>query len=260
MYLTSSQYLDEWNRLQETLSYEAVRQGKHSDILDDVAKGVLRVDDAFLRDMEIWRADLAEHLHKQARFIDRTLNQRELNHLVLFERTIDRIVFLRIAEDGNLESYGSLERAASVRRNVYNKIKPSSTATPTSDTIRLVPLRRRRQTRPNPDTLSMVIYIVDNVLRKIIRDLYPPKSAINSRSSPPTSSGKSTNASGQSHRSPQRRRKYNSGGRRKTRSAQSRRRLLHAQLYRRLHRQNTVGKLHRRGDAPAMLPRTCAYS
>jgi len=96
MYLTYSQYLDRWGWLREALSPEAVRQGAHRELLETTAKGVLRVDEAFLRDMEAWRVDLAEHLHKQAHFIDRRLNQRELNHLV--QRTIDRIVFLRIEE------------------------------------------------------------------------------------------------------------------------------------------------------------------
>ncbi len=174
MYLTSSQYLEEWQRLRETLSYEAVREGKHGDILETTAKGVLRVDEAFLRDMEVWRADLAEHLHKQARFIGRTLSQRELNHLV--QRTIDRIVFLRIAEDRNLESYGRLERAVSVRRNVYNEIKQLYLAADKRYNSGLFHFDPADKARPNPDTLSLEIYIVDNVLRKIIADLYPPKS------------------------------------------------------------------------------------
>ena len=174
LYLTHSQYLAEWERLREALSPEAVRLGRHRDILETAAKGVLRVDEAFLRDMEIWRVDLAEHLHKQARFIDRRLNQRELNHLV--QRTIDRIVFLRIAEDRNLESYGRLERAASVRRNVYNEIKQLYRSADKKYNSGLFHFDPADKTRPDADTLSMEIYIVDNVLRKIIRDLYPPVS------------------------------------------------------------------------------------
>ena len=173
MYLTHSQYLDQWERLQETLSPEAVRQGRHSDLLEATAKGVLRVDEAFLRDMETWRVDLAEHLHKQARFIDRTLNQRELNHLV--QRTIDRIVFLRIAEDRNLESYGRLERAA-LSKGVYAQIKKLYLAADRRYNSGLFHFNPADKSRPDADTLSLDIYIVDNVLRRIINDLYPPKS------------------------------------------------------------------------------------
>ena len=174
MYLTSSQYLDEWDRLRATLSPEAVRQGKHGDILETTAKGVLRVDEAFLRDMETWRVDLAPDIYKQARFIHRTLSQRELNHLV--QRTIDRIVFLRIAEDRNLESYGRLERAASVRRNSYNEIKTLYIAADRKYNSGLFHFDPKDKSRPDADTLSLDIRIGDGILRKIIADLYPPKS------------------------------------------------------------------------------------
>ena len=174
LYLTHSQYLAEWERLREALSPEAVRLGKHSDLLEATAKGVLRVDEAFLRDMETWRVDLAPDIYKQARFIDRQLSQREINHLV--QRTIDRIVFLRIAEDRNLESYGRLERAASVRRNSYNEIKTLYLAADRKYNSGLFHFDPNDKSRPDADTLSLDIRIGDGILRKIIADLYPPKS------------------------------------------------------------------------------------
>ena len=174
MYLTHSQYLDQWGRLRETLSPEAVRQGVHRDLLEATAKGVLRVDEAFLRDMESWRVDLAPDIYKQARFIERKLSQREINHLV--QRTIDRIVFLRIAEDRNLESYGRLERAASVRRNSYNEIKTLYLDADRKYNSGLFHFDPADKSRPDADTLSLDIRIGDGILRKIIGDLYPPKS------------------------------------------------------------------------------------
>ena len=174
MYLTHSQYLDEWERLRAALSPEAVRQGAHRDLLEATAKGVLRVDEAFLRDMENWRVDLARHLYKQAGFIFRELNQRELNHLV--QRTIDRIVFLRIAEDRNLESYGRLERAVSAQRHIYREIKRLYRAADQRYNSGLFHFDPADKSRPDADTLSLEIYIDDNVLRKIIGDLYPPRS------------------------------------------------------------------------------------
>ncbi len=174
LYLTHSQYLTEWERLRETLSPEAVRQGKHSDLLEATAKGVLRVDEAFLRDLENWRVDLAPDIYKQARFINRQLSQREINHLV--QRTIDRIVFLRIAEDRNLESYGRLERAASVRRNSYNEIKTLYLDADRKYNSGLFHFDPSDKSRPDADTLSLDIRIGDGILRKIIGDLYPPRS------------------------------------------------------------------------------------
>ena len=174
LYLSAAQYADNWKRLQATLSPEAVSQGRHSDLLEATAKGVLRVDEAFLRDMESWRGELAAHLHKQALFIDRQLNQRELNQLV--QRTIDRLVFLRIAEDRNLEPYGALERAAAVQRHIYREIKTLYRAADQRYNSGLFHFDPQDKSRPNADTLSMDIYIVDQVLRKIIGDLYPPRS------------------------------------------------------------------------------------
>ena len=171
-HLTSAQYPAAWTRLQETLSPLAVRQGKHKDLLAELGKGVLPVDAAFLRDMENWRGMLAEQLYKQARFIDRELNQRELNQLV--QRTIDRIVFLRIAEDRNLEPYGTLEQVAR-EKQVYEKIKNLYRAADKKYNSGLFHFDAD-DSRGAPDKLSMDIYIPDNILGKIIFALYPPQS------------------------------------------------------------------------------------
>ena len=172
-HLTSAQYPAAWTRLQETLSPLAVRQGKHKDLLAELGKGVLPVDAAFLRDMENWRGMLAEQLYKQARFIDRELNQRELNQLV--QRTIDRIVFLRIAEDRNLEPYGTLERVAR-EKQVYEKIKNLYRSADRKYNSGLFHFDPSDNSRGAPDKLSMDIYIPDNVLQQIVFALYPPQS------------------------------------------------------------------------------------
>ena len=172
-HLTSAQYPAAWTRLQETLSPLAVRQGKHKDLLAELGKGVLPVDAAFLRDMENWRSTLAEQLYKQAHFIDRELSQRELNQLV--QRTIDRIVFLRIAEDRNLEPYGTLERVAR-EKQVYEKIKNLYRAADRKYNSGLFHFDPSDDSRGAPDKLSMDIYIPDNVLQQIIFALYPPQS------------------------------------------------------------------------------------
>ena len=173
LYLTSAQYVDHWRQLHDTLSYEAVQQGKHRSILDAAAKGVLPVDAAFLRDMEGWRSVLAKELHKQALFVGKDLSQRELNLLV--QRTIDRIVFLRIVEDRNPDEYGRLERIAQ-GHNVYQQLKNLYRAADAKYNSGLFHFERADKSRPEADTLSMAIYIPDEVLRNIIYALYPPQS------------------------------------------------------------------------------------
>ena len=173
LHLDYGQYLDEWALLHSAFSREAVQQGKHRDLLEAAPKNVLPVDEAFLQDMEHWRRELARELHKQARFIDRELSERDLNLLV--QQTIDRIVFLRIAEDRSLEPESQLERAAQ-GQGVYKKLKDIYAEADRKYNSGLFHFDAADDSRPNPDKLSMEIYIPDSILRPIILDLYPPKS------------------------------------------------------------------------------------
>ena len=173
LHLDYGQYLDEWALLHSAFSRQAVQQGKHRDLLEAAPKNVLPVDEAFLQDMEHWRRELARELHKQARFIDRELSERDLNLLV--QQTIDRIVFLRIAEDRSLEPESQLERAAQ-GQGVYKKLKDIYVEADRKYNSGLFHFDAADDSRPNPDKLSMEIYIPDSILRPIILDLYPPKS------------------------------------------------------------------------------------
>ncbi len=173
LHLDCGQYLDEWALLHSAFSREAAQQGRHRELLDEAPKNVLPVDEAFLQDMERWRRDLARELHKQGHFIDRELSERELNLLV--QQTIDRIVFLRIAEDRSLEPEDQLERAAQ-GQGVYKKLKDLYIGADRKYNSGLFHFAAGDSRRPKPDRLSMEIFIPDSVLRPIILDLYPPKS------------------------------------------------------------------------------------
>ncbi|MCK4796902.1 MAG: N-6 DNA methylase, partial [Spirochaetes bacterium] len=65
-------------------------------------KGTSEVDKEFLKLIETWRAELAKNI--ALRNLDLTIY--ELNYAV--QKIIDRIIFLRIAEDKQMESYGNL--------------------------------------------------------------------------------------------------------------------------------------------------------
>ncbi len=64
-------------------------------------RGTETVDSAFLREIEGWRDALARDLASH-----NDLNGRQLNYAV--QMTIDRIIFLRMAEDRGIEDYGRL--------------------------------------------------------------------------------------------------------------------------------------------------------
>ena len=117
-YYEFSDYVDKWEEFAGLFSREAVANGALRNwVEDEKIRGATSVDQAFLREMEGWRATIAQDmaLHNPQ------LSQRELNLLV--QRTIDRIVFLRIAEDRNIENYGRLRRASSEGKQVYEELK-----------------------------------------------------------------------------------------------------------------------------------------
>jgi type I restriction-modification system DNA methylase subunit len=63
-----------------------------------------QVDDVFLDEMTGWREELAKNIHKN----NPDLTARQLNEVV--QRLLDRIVFIRIAEDRKVLEYGQLRR------------------------------------------------------------------------------------------------------------------------------------------------------
>jgi hypothetical protein len=65
-------------------------------------RGTAEVDNAFLEEIERWPTLLARNIALR----NPGLGQRDLNFAV--QRTIDRIIFLRICEDRGIESYGQL--------------------------------------------------------------------------------------------------------------------------------------------------------
>ena len=63
-----------------------------------------QVDDVFLDEMTGWREEVAKNIHKN----NPELTARQLNEVV--QRLLDRIVFIRIAEDRKVLEYGQLRR------------------------------------------------------------------------------------------------------------------------------------------------------
>ncbi len=174
LYLTYEDYLDDWEENLGLFTRDSVLERNHRRVLEDKPAGVLRVDEAFLRQLESWRDRLAEHIFKQAKFLDITLDTRRLNELVT--RTINRIVFLRIAEDRNLEPPGRLDIATRARSNIYSKLKSQFRAADKRYNSGLFHFDPEAVDRGEADELAMDIHINDDVISHIIQDLYPPKS------------------------------------------------------------------------------------
>ncbi len=170
MYLRYTDYLDRWDELAELFSPEAIRRGSFDKYAASGKRkrGTAEVDDAFLREIEEWRNELAKNLALR----NPELSQRELNFAV--QRTIDRIVFLRICEDRGIEEPGQLQALLN-----GNKVYP-----------RLCELFQQADDRFNsglfhftaekgrgePDELTLSLNIDDKTLKPIIKRLYYPES------------------------------------------------------------------------------------
>lgn len=169
-YWTYQQYADVWRELSARFSRQAVAAGSLRAWLEgERVRGATSVDQAFLGEMESWRAALAGEiaLHNPQ------LGQRELNLLV--QRTIDRIVFLRIAEDRDIEPYGRLRSAAAQGRRVYEELKLRFREADDKYNSGLFHFGAEQRDAP-PDALSLTVHIPDEPLRRIISSMYFPAS------------------------------------------------------------------------------------
>ena len=106
--LTYKQYLDQFDRLYDTFSHEAVEAGS----LDTLTRKLLQkktgdfaLDKHFLEDLSQWREelarDIAKHPKNRRRLSDYTLNES-------VQRILDRIVFFRVCEDREIEVENTL--------------------------------------------------------------------------------------------------------------------------------------------------------
>lgn len=168
-YLRYDHYLTKFDTLWEMLARDAVAAGS----LDRRAaavpekRGTETVDAAFLNTLEQMRADLAQGLIQQ----NPTLDVDGLRYLV--QMLLDRIVFLRIAEDREVEPYGDLERLAADRK----KEKPGQLYSELLDRFRAAATRYNSGLFDlSADTLSVTVSLPNDVVRQMLRGLYYPQS------------------------------------------------------------------------------------
>uniref|UniRef100_UPI0035AF6D88 Eco57I restriction-modification methylase domain-containing protein n=1 Tax=Promineifilum sp. TaxID=2664178 RepID=UPI0035AF6D88 len=169
-YWRYTEYADAWDEIAATFSRDAVLAGSLEQYAAERGgkRGVAAVDAEFLKEIEHWRDLLARHLALR----NPRLTQRDLNFAV--QQTIDRLIFLRIAEDRAIEPYGQLRDLA--------------TGPGTFDRLMAVFLRAdqrynsglfhfgHEKGRGDPDRLTPALQVDDKPLKEIIRALYEPVS------------------------------------------------------------------------------------
>ncbi len=104
MYYTFDQYLERLDEIYSIFARESVLKGSFDRYVEDTKRqrGTSEVDVEFLKEIEGWRDELARNLALR----NPQLSVHELNFAV--QRTIDRIIFLRMCEDRGIERYGGL--------------------------------------------------------------------------------------------------------------------------------------------------------
>ncbi|MFA5323384.1 MAG: hypothetical protein WC373_11995, partial [Smithella sp.] len=102
-YYTYKQYVEKWDEIAAVFSKDAILKGSFDKYAESsrAKRGTAEVDSAFLTEIESWRETFARNIA-----LRNSLTVRELNDSV--QRIIDRIIFLRIAEDRGIEDYGAL--------------------------------------------------------------------------------------------------------------------------------------------------------
>ena len=170
-YWKYTEYVDRWNELADLFSPEAIRRGSLDKFIAStrVKKGTAEVDAAFLGEIESWRDVLARHLAMR----NPDLAQRNLNFAV--QRTIDRLVFLRICEDRGIEPYGNLQAMAN-GPDVYRRLVEVFQRADDRYNSGLFHFSVEKDRSEPPDELTLGLAIDDKPLRDIIKNLYYPES------------------------------------------------------------------------------------
>ena len=163
MYINHTEYLDNFQKIWDMFSKKSILYGKFDKFTDDLTdkKGNESVDDEFLKDMEKWRELLAIDINHN----NKSLSESKLNFCV--QKTIERILFLRICEDKGIEHYGDLKKII-MMKDVYKHLCEKYKHADEKYNSGLFDFLN--------DNVTMNISISDKTLKNIISGLYYPES------------------------------------------------------------------------------------
>jgi len=165
---TYRDYVDKWDKIAGIFSKDAIEQGSFDKFVESAAgkRGTSEVDSEFLSDIEKWRDELAHNIATR----NRKLSPDDLNAAV--QRTIDRIIFLRMCEDRGIEPYGQLQRLLN-DEYLYSGLLTLYGRADKRYNSGLFHFEHEKG-RGEPDTLTPTLNIDNEILKKIIASLYYP--------------------------------------------------------------------------------------
>lgn len=169
-YIRYTDYPDRWDFLAGTFSKDAVLKGEFDRYCEsEKGRGAQEFDDAFLAEIEQWRKNLAVALARH----NKSLDEGQLNFSV--QRIIDRILFLRIAEDRGTENVGQLQALLNGDK-VYDRLRKVFRDADARYNSGLFHFEKEKDRDEAPDTLTPTLDVEDRTLKSIIEALYYPLS------------------------------------------------------------------------------------
>lgn len=171
LYLRYDEYPERFAEIAAIFSKEACEKGLlHAFAKNKTRfKGTSPLDKDFLADMESWRLTLAKNLAAR----NEALSVEELSRAV--QLIIDRILFLRVAEDRGLERYGRLAECAKAK-DAYAELKKYFLDADDKYNSGLFHFSAERGRTSDVDNLTPALTLDNKVLSEIINGLYPPLS------------------------------------------------------------------------------------
>ncbi len=166
-YFHFEEYPDRWRELWDVFSREAVWSGAFDQYAASKRKrGTSEVDVEFLKEMEGWRLALAGNIALR----NKDLSLDDLNESV--QRTIDRVVFLRMAEDRGLEPYEQLLKLCE-RPDIYSRfIHDLSRRADQKYNSGLFHFQQESGVSDEPDRITPKLVLDDKVFKPILQSLY----------------------------------------------------------------------------------------
>ncbi len=171
LYLTFDEYLQRWDEIAAIFAPDAILKGSFDTFADSAKgkRGTAEVDDEFLKEIESWREVLAKNIALR----NPQITSRELNFAV--QRTIDRLVFLRICEDRGIEPYGRLQALGNGGR-IYPRLCDLFRAADDRYNSGLFHFKNEKGRSDTPDELSLALSVDDKVLKALLKRMYYPES------------------------------------------------------------------------------------
>jgi type I restriction-modification system DNA methylase subunit len=152
-------YIEKWDMIWDAFSKEAVAGGSIEKLIGKTSRNYKSLDDEFLADISIWRETLARNIAIR----NKDLSVDHINEAV--QRILDRLIFIRNLEDRGIESEEGLLFITKVKENIYPHL-----------VSRFRSLDKTYNGQLFKEHFSENITVDDNVIKDIIKALYPPLS------------------------------------------------------------------------------------